>query len=97
MLSRLFGPSQQGPAGVYLWGGVGRGKSMLMDLAFAHIAVEPKRRVHFHAFMLETDARLRRIRESEEDDPIEPSRRKSPTKRGCSRSTRCRSPIPPTR
>ena len=70
-LSRLFGPREQALAGVYLWGGVGRGKSMLMDLAFAHIAIEPKRRVHFHAFMLETDARLRRIRQSEEEDPIE--------------------------
>ena len=44
---------------------------MLMDLAFAHIDAHPKRRVHFHAFMLETDARLRRIRQSEEADPIE--------------------------
>ena len=71
-ISRLFGSGGKGPAGVYLWGGVGRGKSMLMDLAFAHIAVTPKRRVHFHEFMLETHQRLRRARESEEGDPIEP-------------------------
>src|SRR5206468_10120526 len=71
-LSRLFGSRNDGPAGVYLWGGVGRGKSMLMDLAFAHIDIAPKRRVHFHEFMLETHARLRRARESEEGDPIEP-------------------------
>jgi cell division protein ZapE len=69
--SRLFGKAD-GPAGVYLWGGVGRGKSMLMDLAFAHIDVHPKRRVHFQEFMLETHARLRKVRECEEGDPIEP-------------------------
>jgi cell division protein ZapE len=72
LFARLFGSGREGPAGVYLWGGVGRGKSMLMDLAFAHIAVEPKRRVHFDEFMLETHARLRKVRESEEGDPIEP-------------------------
>jgi cell division protein ZapE len=72
LLSRLFQRRTDGPAGVYLWGGVGRGKSMLMDLAFEHIAIEPKRRVHFHAFMLETHQRLRDARESEEGDPIEP-------------------------
>jgi cell division protein ZapE len=70
-LARVFGKSG-GPAGVYLWGGVGRGKSMLMDLAFAQIDVHPKRRVHFNEFMLEAHARLRKARESEEGDPIEP-------------------------
>jgi cell division protein ZapE len=70
--SRLFGPGPKGPAGVYLWGGVGRGKSMLMDLAFIEIDVHPKRRVHFHEFMLESHARLKRVRERHEGDPIEP-------------------------
>jgi cell division protein ZapE len=73
ILSRLFGSETKEIAGVYLWGGVGRGKSMLMDLAFAHIGVEPKRRVHFHEFMLETHARLKIIRERHEGDPIEPA------------------------
>jgi cell division protein ZapE len=72
LLTRMFARAPKGPAGVYLWGGVGRGKSMLMDLAFEHIDVEPKRRVHFHEFMIETHGRLRRIRERHEGDPIEP-------------------------
>jgi cell division protein ZapE len=72
ILSRLFGSAPKGRAGAYLWGGVGRGKSMLMDLAFESIAIHPKRRVHFHEFMLETHARLRRIRERQAGDPIEP-------------------------
>jgi cell division protein ZapE len=72
LFSRLFLSHSDGPEGVYLWGGVGRGKSMLMDLAFAHIRVEPKRRVHFNEFMLETHGRLRKAREREEGDPIEP-------------------------
>jgi cell division protein ZapE len=71
-LSRLLGSEGDGPAGVYLWGGVGRGKSMLMDLAFDRLEIGPKRRVHFHEFMLETHGRLRVARESEEGDPIEP-------------------------
>ena len=69
LLSRLFRRATP-PCGVYLWGGVGRGKSMLMDLAFDSIDVEPKKRTHFHAFMLDVHQRLRAARATEEGDPV---------------------------
>lgn len=58
------------PKGIYLWGAVGRGKSMLMDLFFEHADVAPKRRVHFHAFMLEIHAAIHAHRAVSGDDPI---------------------------
>jgi cell division protein ZapE len=72
LIWRLAGRLQDPPAGVYMWGGVGRGKSMLMDLAFHCIPYAPKRRVHFHEFMLEVHERLRDERAKEEGDPIPP-------------------------
>jgi cell division protein ZapE len=70
--SRLTRQRTEPVRGVYLWGGVGRGKSMLMDLAFEEIDVAPKRRVHFHEFMLEVHDRLRVERGREKGDPIPP-------------------------
>jgi cell division protein ZapE len=55
-----------------MWGGVGRGKSMLMDLLFASVRVSSKRRVHFHEFMLDVHDRLRVERAREAGDPIAP-------------------------
>ena len=72
VISWLLGRKPQAPRGVYLWGGVGRGKSMLMDLLFAQTAIPGKRRIHFHAFMLEVHARLREARQAETGDPIPP-------------------------
>ncbi len=58
------------PKGLYMWGGVGRGKSMLMDWFFDAAPIKAKQRVHFHAFMLDVHARIAKARQSEEGDPI---------------------------
>jgi cell division protein ZapE len=70
LIGRLLGRKPHYERGVYLWGGVGRGKSMLMDLFFDCLGITRKRRAHFHAFMLDVHARLRDVRKGEQGDPI---------------------------
>ena len=67
----LFGGVGPGaPRGLYIWGKVGRGKTMLMDLFFDAVDFEPKRRVHFHEFMAEVHDRIGAARARDPGDPI---------------------------
>jgi cell division protein ZapE len=73
LMGRLLGRKPPPPVrGIYMWGGVGRGKSMLMDLFHDNLAITAKRRAHFHEFMLDVHARLREERKKESGDPIMP-------------------------
>src|SRR5688572_12124367 len=80
-LGWLFAKSKAAPelvTGLYIHGGVGRGKTMLMDLFFETVPVRRKRRVHFNAFMADAHDRIQKHRlarkngTAKEDDPIPP-------------------------
>jgi cell division protein ZapE len=70
ILWRLRGKKAEAPRGIYLWGGVGRGKSMLMDLFYDCLAINRKQRVHFHEFMQDVHQRMRAWRAADPGDPI---------------------------
>jgi len=61
-LRRITGRTPPPPRGLYLWGGVGVGKTFLMDLFFEALPVERKQRLHFYRFMQEVHALLKRGR-----------------------------------
>ena len=64
-----LGAGRKPPRGMYIWGGVGRGKSLMMDAFFRVLPHRRKRRVHFHEFMREIHARMRAL--SGQEDPLE--------------------------
>lgn len=68
--SKLFSPrpAQTHPSGIYIWGGVGAGKSMLMDIFYHAVPGERKLRAHFHRFMQQIHAELRELHR--ESDPL---------------------------
>lgn len=72
LFAGLFAKPVTPPPGVYLWGGVGRGKSMVMDLFVEHTAITQKRRVHFHAFMQEIHKGMHEARKRGVDDALAP-------------------------
>ena len=67
-LSKLLGRRPPQHAGFYLWGGVGCGKTMLLDLFFRHVDVRPSQRLHFHAFMRSAHQRLATLKNK--PDPL---------------------------
>ena len=79
-LGWLFGSRRPAaaPRGLYVWGPVGRGKTMLMDLFFNAVPARKKRRVHFHAFMADVHHRVHEWRQKKKvgavkgDDPLAP-------------------------
>ena len=72
LFAGLFAKPVTPPAGLYLWGGVGRGKSMVMDLFIENTAIAQKRRVHFHAFMQEIHKGMHEARKTGVDDALAP-------------------------
>ncbi len=73
--SRLMGGASapaQAVKGIYLWGGVGRGKSMLMDLVMEAAPIPQKRRVHFHEFMQHIQGALEGVRKTGQADAVRP-------------------------
>ncbi len=72
LFAGLFAKPIQPPKGIYLWGGVGRGKSMLMDMFCDATDITQKRRVHFHAFMQEIHHGMRDARKQGAEDPLAP-------------------------
>ncbi|XP_072313682.1 AFG1 like ATPase a [Eucyclogobius newberryi] len=63
IFSKFF-PKPKPPNGYYIYGDVGTGKTMVMDLFYSYVEMEKKKRVHFHGFMLDVHKRIHRLKQS---------------------------------
>ncbi|XP_021793725.2 AFG1-like ATPase isoform X2 [Papio anubis] len=63
LFSKLFSRSKP-PRGLYVYGDVGTGKTMVMDMFYAYVEMKRKKRVHFHGFMLDVHKRIHRLKQS---------------------------------
>ncbi len=71
VVSKILGRKKKSPKGLYIYGDVGRGKSMMMDLFFQNVDSDiPKRRVHFYAFMNEVHGRIFEKRKTSDSSDI---------------------------
>ena len=81
---RLLGGAVTPARGAYLWGGVGRGKTFVMDV-FENLPFRDRLRYHFHRLMYRVHGRLKSLRN--QDDPLQSSLRNWPSRPGSSVST----------
>ncbi|XP_043119456.1 AFG1 like ATPase a [Puntigrus tetrazona] len=63
LFSKFFA-KRKPPKGYYIYGDVGTGKTMVMDMFYDHVETEKKKRVHFHGFMLDVHKRIHRLKQS---------------------------------
>nr|XP_018898640.1 PREDICTED: putative ATPase N2B [Bemisia tabaci] len=69
--SKIFKEKSRAPQGVYLYGAVGGGKTMLMDLFYSCVKMEKKKRIHFNAFMVDVHKRIHEVKKTVVKDPRE--------------------------
>ena len=71
VLTKLIAPKRPKPRGVYIWGDVGRGKSLLMDMFFASIPFPEKERIHFYSLMLGLHKAIHALRQQNVENPAQ--------------------------